>query len=52
MMKLIFLPKAISNIYSSKDLQQIFSQNTIKFAKEKFSMAKSVEELVELYNVN
>lgn len=46
---LLDLPEAITKIYSSKELRKKFSQNSIKFAKEKFSMAKSVEELIRLY---
>lgn len=47
--ELLDLPAAIIKIYNSKELQQKISQNAIKFAKEKFSMVKSVEELIRLY---
>jgi len=46
------LPEAILKIYNSVQLQKKFSANTLKFAKEKFSMEKSVEELILLYRDN
>jgi len=43
------LPEAILKIYNSEQLQKDFSANSIKFAKEKFSMEESVNELINMY---
>lgn len=46
------LPEAVIKIYNSFQLQKEFSQNAIKFAKEKFSMRKSINELMQFYKVD
>lgn len=43
------LSEAILEFYNSPNKQKEFSKNSIKLAHEKFSMEKSVNELIELY---
>lgn len=43
------LPEVILKIYNSEKLQKAFSENSRILAKEKFSMEKSVRELILLY---
>lgn len=46
------LNKKILEVYNSSELRKTFSENSIKLAKEKFSMEKSVKEIIELYKIN
>lgn len=45
------LDKKILELYYSPELRKIYSENSIKLAKEKFSMEKSISELIKLYEV-
>lgn len=44
------LDKKILQLYYSPEQRTTYSKNSINLAKEKFSMTKSVEELIRLYN--
>jgi glycosyltransferase involved in cell wall biosynthesis len=43
------LDKKILELYNYPKLRKTYSENSIKLAKEKFSMEKSVKELISLY---
>lgn len=43
------LDKKILEFYNSPELRKSYSENSIKLAKQKFSMEKSVNEFISLY---
>ncbi|MEJ5352685.1 MAG: glycosyltransferase [Melioribacteraceae bacterium] len=43
------MDKKILELYNLPELRKTYSENSIKFAKEKFSMERSVKEIIESY---